>query len=658
MASVNSTASTQSSSSLSGIKGFGGMASGIDTDTLVASLTNTEQTKIDKQNQQVQKLEWQQEAYREIITKMQSFQSKYLDITSKTDITRSASFNTITASASGKAVSVTTNSESFSTSFTINSIQQLASGMKIASGRVSGNIIGSVDLMSLLNGEDYTNPENIEGTTLAGLAGKSLSFTLDGSTKAVAFDNEFMESFYAAYDSSDPEGASKAFQSALQGKLDSAFGAGRIDVSYDANGGLKLDTAKSSALSVYAVGDDKAPLETLGIVNGATNKINLNKQISSLEESQAFAKALAEDIEADEEGIKTYKIEINGVEFSIKNNTSLRSVMNQINNSNAGVNLTYSEISDTFTLTSTATGSGANIEIKDEDGFLASLGLVSGASAEEPTVTEGQNAVFFIDGERVERESNKNISVNGMFLTLEATSEEAIQVETSADTSSLKDMIVGFVNDYNEMIEMINKARKEERSNDYAPLTDAQKKEMSDSEIEKWEEKAKAGILRNDTTLNSISSKLNSLMYTKFNGFSFYEMGVQSAGYTENGKLTIDEDKLDTALSTKSEQVKDFFLGETGFGNAMKNAVNSAVKTSGPKGSRGSLIEKAGIGNTASDTENNITSKIKDIKKYIETLQDRLEQRQQYWWKKFSALESLVSNMDGMSSLIGAYTSN
>lgn len=633
------------------------MASGIDTDTLVESLTSTEQKKIDKQNQEVQKLEWQQAAYREIITKMQSFQSKYLDITSKTDITRSASFNTITASASGKAVSVTTNSESYSTSFTINSIQQLASGMKITSGRVSGNIIGSVDLMSLLNGEDYSNPDSIEGTTLAGLAGKSLSFTLDGNTKTVSFDNEFMENFYAAYDSSDPEGASKAFQSALQSKLDSAFGAGRIDVSFSDEGGLKLDTAKSSALSIYAVGEDKAPLEELGIVNGATNKINLNKQISSLEESQAFAKALSEDIEA-EEGVKTYKIQINGVEFSIKNNTSLRSVMNQINNSNAGVNLSYSEISDTFTLESTATGAGANIEIKDEDGFLASLGLVSGASAEEPNVTAGQNAVFFIDGERVERESNKNISVNGMFMTLEATSEETIKVETSADTSSLKDMIVGFVNDYNEMIEMINKARTEERSRDYAPLTDAQKKEMSDSEIEKWEEKAKAGILRNDSALNSISSKLSSLMYTSFNGFSFYEMGVQSAGYAENGKLTISEDKLDTALSTKSEQVKDFFLGEKGFGNAMKDAVNSAVKTSGPKGSRGSLIERAGIGNTASDTENNITSKIKDIKKYIETLQDRLEQRQQYWWKKFSALESLVANMDGMSSLIGAYTSN
>lgn len=657
MSSVNSTSSSQSSSSLSGIKGFGGMASGIDTDTLVESLTSTEQKKIDKQNQEVQKLEWQQAAYREIITKMQSFQSKYLDITSKTDITRSASFNTITASASGKAVSVTTNSESYSTSFTINSIQQLASGMKITSGRVSGNIIGSVDLMSLLNGEDYSNPDSIEGTTLAGLAGKSLSFTLDGNTKTVSFDNEFMENFYAAYDSSDPEGASKAFQSALQSKLDSAFGAGRIDVSFSDEGGLKLDTAKSSALSIYAVGEDKAPLEALGITHGATNKINLNKQISSLEESQAFAKALSEDIEA-EEGVKTYKIQINGVEFSIKNNTSLRSVMNQINNSNAGVNLGYSEISDTFTLESTATGAGANIEIKDEDGFLASLGLVSGASAEEPNVTAGQNAVFFVDGERVERESNKNISVNGMFMTLEATSEEAIKVETSADTSSLKDMIVGFVNDYNEMIEMINKARKEERSRDYAPLTDAQKKEMSDSEIEKWEEKAKAGILRNDSALNSISSKLSSLMYTSFNGFSFYEMGVQSAGYAENGKLTISEDKLDTALSTKSEQVKDFFLGEKGFGNAMKDAVNSAVKTSGPKGSRGSLIERAGIGNTASDTENNITSKIKDIKKYIETLQDRLEQRQQYWWKKFSALESLVANMDGMSSLIGAYTSN
>lgn len=662
MSSVNSTSSsTNSASTLSGVKGFGGMASGIDTDALVESLTSTEQTKINKQNQQVQKLEWQQEAYREIITKMQAFQSKYLDITSSTNITKSSSFNTISATASGSAISLVTNAESYSTSFTVNSIEQLASGMTIKSGAVSGKIVGSIDIQALLNGQNYEDADHLDQTLVGSLAGKSLSFTLDGSTKTVSFDGEFVADFYNAYNAaraenpSDPELASKAFTSALDKKLDEAFGAGRVSTSYTDDGKLQFNTAKSSALSIYAVGDDNAPLEALGITNGSTNKISLNKQISSLQEGGAFAKA-ADGGNTDEEGVTTYKIEINGVEFSIKNNTSLRSVMNQINNSKAGVTLSYSEVSDTFTLTSSATGAASTIDIKDEDGFLASLGLTN-ESANAPEVTSGQNAVFYVDGERVERESNKNISVNGMFLTLESTTNEAIKVETSSDTTSVKDMVVGFVNDYNEMIEMINKYRKEERAKDYAPLTDAQKKEMTDSEIEKWEEKAKAGILRNDTTLNSISSKLSTMMYTNYNGFSFYEMGVQSAGWTENGKLTINEEKLDSALSTKSEQVKDFFLGETGFGSALKEAVNSAIKTSGPKGSRGSLIEKAGIGNTASDTENNISSKIKDIKKYIETLQDRLEERQQYWWKKFSALESLVSNMNAYSSLIGTYTS-
>ncbi len=662
MSTVNSTSSsTNSSSTLSSIKGIGGMASGIDTDTLVQSLTSTEQTKIDKQNQQLQTLEWQQAAYREIITKMQSFQSKYLSTTSSTDITRSASFNTISASVSGDAVSVKTNSESYSTSFTINSVEQLASGYTIKSGAVSGNIVGNIDIQALLNGQDYEDAENLESTLVGTLVGKNLSFTLDGSTKTVSFDNSFVTDFYAAYneaksaDPSDPELASNAFKTALQGKLDAAFGSGRVSVAYDGDGQLTFDTATSSGLSIYAVGDDESPLEALGITNGATNKINLTKQISSLDSAGAFAKPLG-DGTVDEEGITTYKVQINGVEFNIKNTTSLRSVMNEINNSNAGVTISYSEISDTFTMASNTVGAGSTIEIDDQDGFLASLGL-TGDSTSAPTETAGQNAVFYVDGARVERESNENISVNGMFLTLEKETDEATTVSTASDTTSVKDMVVGFVNDYNEMIEMINKARKEEKNRDYAPLTDAQKEEMSDKQIEQWEEKAKAGVLRNDSTLNSISSKLSSLMYTSFNGYSFYEMGIQSAGWTENGKLTVDEEKLDNALATKSQQVKDFFLGDEGFGAALEDTMNSAIKTSGAKGSRGSLIEKAGIDNTTSAGENTITAKMDDIKDYIKTLQERLEQRQEYWWKKFSSLETLVNSMNSYSTIISSYAS-
>ncbi len=665
MASVSSTSSqtsTQSSSTLSGINGIGGLASGIDTDSLVASLTQTEQTKIDKQNQQITKLEWQQEAYREIISKMQTFQNKYMSSTSSYDITRSSTFNTITANASSTAVSVTTNAESYSTSFTIDSVTQLASGKKIQSGVVSGNIKGSVNIKNaLLNTDNYADPDSIEGTVVGSLAGKSLSFTLDGTTKVVTFDESFVTDFYDALNGGSS--ADEAFTTALQAKLDDAFGSGRATVSFAEDGGLTFDTATSSGLSIYSVNSDNAPLELLGITNGATNKLSLTKQISSMADVNAFATALTggeEVTEGSGESASTYKnysFSINGVEFTVSDTSSIRSVMNQINNSSAGVELTYSEITDTFTMTSKTTGAGSNIELSDDTGnFLAALGLTD-ASSSAPTVTEGQSAIFTVDGVQVERDTNTNVSVNGVFLTLNKTTNEAVEITTESDTSSVKDLVTNFVNDYNEVIEMINKYRTDETNRDYSPLTDAQKEEMTDKQIEKWEEKAKAGILRNDSTLNALSSKLSSLMYTSFDGFSLYEMGVQSAGYGENGKLTIDETKLDKALSEKSEQVKDFFLGETGFGEAIEDAFNSAIKTSGAKGSRGSLIEKAGMNNTASDKENNITSKIEDLKKYIKTLQERLESRQSYWWNKFSSLETLVNQMNSYSSIIGSYSS-
>lgn len=666
MASVSSSTSSNNNSSLSGINGYGGLVSGLDTDSLVASLTSTEQTKIDKQNQQITKLEWQQSAYREIITKMQSFQSKYLDSLSKTDIRKSSSFNTISAAASTKAVSITTNSESYANNFVINSVEQLATGKQIKTATVSGDIKGSIDLRTAIAAEDYSDIDNLEGTTIGKLVGKNLSITIDGSTKVISFDESFVEDVFKDADGNTAAPTAESLAKAIQNKIDSSFGAGRATVAIDGEGKLTFDTASSSGISIYAVNSDMAPLETLGIENGSTNKIAINKQLSLM--SGAFATALTggreitEEKEPKADGTpqepdvwQEYDFEINGVKFTAKSTDSIRSIMNEINNSKAGVQISYSEVTDTFSMTSTALGAGSEIKLSDTTGnFLEVLGINSSTA----TVTEGTNAIFNVDGVRVERSTNTNISVNGVFVTLNEVTNEATDITMSTDTSSMKDLVTNFVNDYNDLIELINKYRTEKREKDYAPLTSAQKEEMTDKQIEQWEEKAKAGILANDSTLNSLSSKLSELMYTSCNGFSFYQMGIESAGISGKGKLTIDEEKLDTALAKNCNQVKEFFLGEKGFGKALENVVNGAIKTSGVKGSRGSLIEKAGIGNTQSDTENNITDKIKSLKEYIAKLQDRLEQRQKYWWNKFSALETLVGQMDSYSSIISAYSSN
>src|SRR5699024_9031365 len=52
------------------------------------------------------------------------------------------------------------------------------------------------------------------------------------------------------------------------------------------------------------------------------------------------------------------------------------------------------------------------------------------------------------------------------------------------------DNIKNFVDKYNEIIDEMNTSQREEIHRDYPPLTKEQKEEMTDREIEKWEEKA------------------------------------------------------------------------------------------------------------------------------------------------------------------------
>lgn len=56
-----------------------GMASGLDTKSIVESMLQTEKSKVDRINQNKQILEWRQELYREIITSVRDFTKKYFD---------------------------------------------------------------------------------------------------------------------------------------------------------------------------------------------------------------------------------------------------------------------------------------------------------------------------------------------------------------------------------------------------------------------------------------------------------------------------------------------------------------------------------------------------------------------------------------------------
>ena len=63
-----------------------GLISGLETEELVKAMTANTKMRINSQKQKIQTLQWKQEAYRSIISKITSFQNKYLDLLSPTSI--------------------------------------------------------------------------------------------------------------------------------------------------------------------------------------------------------------------------------------------------------------------------------------------------------------------------------------------------------------------------------------------------------------------------------------------------------------------------------------------------------------------------------------------------------------------------------------------
>ena len=627
--------------SLTAKTGIGGLVSGMDIDELVQGLTAASRQKILKQQQTVQKLQWKQQAYRSVIKALSEFQSSYLDVLSPTNFRSASFFNTVKATSSSAAVSVITTPSATAGTITINSIRQLATSQKI-----TGTQPASKALSGTLQSETPgTLPESEIIHLADSLAGKSISLNLDGKVKVVTFDSEF---FMNVIENPSAETLENAFQAAV----DKAFGV--IDpqdriINVSINEDQLSFAADGSRLTVRAVGDDEETLELLGLKNGQSNKINTGLALGDI----SFAREL--------DDVETFKFSINSVEFEFDRSVSLTEIMRKINASDAGVTLSYSSITDSFTMVAKETGAGENIKIEQTQGnLMEALGLTAESGA---SVVYGQNALLTVNGKDIVRSTNE-INIDGVTIQLHQTTEEdadPITITLENDATSLKEPIKKFVEDYNALMDLINGLVKEAVYGDYQPLSEEQKSEMTEKQIEQWEEKAKSGVLRGDRILIGISSKLQTAMMTaaESGGISLFQIGITSSGYQENGKLKIDEAKLEEALRTRGDEIRDLFAtAETGLAHRVNNIIEGAIKRTGPDNERGTLIQVAGIENTVSDTRNSISQTIERTNRLIETLRRRLTDEETRLWRRFTAMETAIQQLNVQSMMLMQFSGN
>ena len=493
-------------------------------------------------------------------------------------------------------------------------------------------------------------------TFLERVAGKSVSFSYNGETATIEFDKN-RESEY-----SDLEG----LKGYLKSELSKKFGAGRIEVT-SSGGALKFETKdpstgaadNSSVLSISSgdigiVGKNGA----LKVESGESNRLNLTSSlINSGLNSDFSGKTTATEL----------KLTINGTPITgLTYGSSMNDIINKINASDAGVTVSYLKNADKFSIVSKVNGSAGKIVFgpDDDSGVLfhdyttkpgqdAIIGVKYAGSEEPVELIRGNNS-FNLDG--------LNITLNGTFgysgnTLIEGTQPITFNAKTDAD--SIVTAVTGMIKDYNEMVELVNKEVSTKPNRSYEPLTDEQKSEMTEDQIKKWEEKAKVGMLFNDSDLRGLSDSMRFIFESgSADKTALASYGITtSTNYGDNGKLILDETKFRAALEANSSDLQKLFTRAANTSTGDKGGVMARLseiteKYAGTTGStKGILIEKAGsVYAPTSILKNYLQKSMDSLDTVIDRLNKQLKTETDRYIKQFTNLETVISQMNSQSS--------
>lgn len=391
---------------------------------------------------------------------------------------------------------------------------------------------------------------------------------------------------------------------------------------------------------------------TLGLTKAsASNKISSGSTLS--------------DLGFKPEADGTYKLNINGTEISLDKKSTISSMMSAVNKSAAGVTMTYSSLTNSFTLESKELGGAGKVEVGD-----TSLGRSLGLVDDNGTVgaSEGQNAIFEINGQEVYLNDN-TYTLDGNTFTFNdnMTIGETYTVNIAKDSTTVKDALKKFVESYNKLIDDVygyigKSPAKDDDGNTYEPLTDAEKEEMSEDEITKWEEKAKQGVLYNDSTVSTVMSQMRSALYTSVtlddgSKFGIYNLGIKtSSEWSEHGKLQIDENAFDKAFENNEDAIIKLFTdSDTGMMKKLNSVIDGAVKSRGAANTRGTLVRKAGKADSSVTTDSTIYKEMVKMQDRLKELQDRYDTKEEYWWKVFTNMETAMADLNSQTSYISSY---
>jgi flagellar hook-associated protein 2 len=709
-----------------------GLATGLDVDSLVKQMMKAENIKMDKLKQQRQLTIWKQEAYRDIMSDIADLKNTYFDIL-KSDTYALSSQNYSLYEVSSDAPNVATaagGAGAIAGDYVLSNIQVAAkasyTGSNIINMREADNPFASLDITEGVNDslsvtiDDNTYDIKLtEGTyaTIADLAGqineKLAAEGIDTSSqvKAVASGDGTRIAFVKMGDSAvkvtgdTVADNSMVFETVINGsnnKLTVNIGSASYEIAI-AEGTYSPDelvlAINDAAKTAQPVTSGEA-VDISGLIQARMSPKGTNIQFYDAEGSGSpsyinlkgamlYAAGYSSmNIDVDMgtsskmsslvNGEVTFKV--NGKEISYDLNgadkdRTILDIMSDIS-SKAGVDIKYNELSKHFEMYSTTTGADQKFDTSSTVDVTGSfLSTLFGTAA----ITDGRNAKVTIKepgGSPIDVEkSTNNFTINGITYSLLSGTEDdpgSATIKLTTNVDKTYDKIKGFIDKYNEVIDKIQTKIDEKRNYDYAPLTDDQKEDMSDDQIEKWEDMAKEGLLHNDSSLENILYSLRGAFYDAVEGTGIYltDIGLStSSDYDEGGKIMIDESKLKSALENNGVQVINFFTKSSSISYdadhrtdvgrydqiGVFQRVNDILKdytrtTRSSNGEKGILVEIAGLEGDSSEFDNSLYDELDDQNDKIDTLAKKLVEKETTYYNKFAQLESVMQQLNSQSN--------
>ena len=539
---------------------FGGLASGIDTDTIIKQLMQAERAPVDKLEQKKQTTEWKRDAYREINRSLMTLRN------SAVDLMFSRNFYAKTSSSSDESrVSVVASPSSGNAGLEVQSVENLAtSASHIVELRDKNNALVTRDTaVKDLNLDVSMKTQTITGTPTE----VTLSSKLNDGGKIFINNVEVAPANYT-YDS-------------------------------------------------------------------ATGKVTFSTPLADGDELKF------------ESGYKIEYINKNGgtpAEVSVSADAKFSEVLAQLSSKNTNFSTFFDDVSGKLALTQRNTGSDSMIA------FTGAAATFFNASVADDI--KGEDAVFNVNGIELTRSTN-TVTIDNMTITLKSEFKAAdnpapVTLSAATDTQKIFDNIKGFVDKYNETIDLVNKKTREERFRSFAPLTQAQRDELSEDEIKKWEEKAMSGMLRGDTilrgTMDTLRSKWSGATSTTndLDMSRLFQIGLSTGSdFTNGGKIELNEEKLKAAIEKDPEQVYKLFTDEeTGLLPQIRDAaVNS----------RASITRIAGADGAGAPTYS-MGREMTQIDTRIQRLNDLLIDKENAYYRRFAAMETAMNQANSQAA--------